>query len=35
MGMDTRARLVKVGLWVKGLSSGGLSVANATAAGLA
>jgi aarF domain-containing kinase len=35
MGMDTRARMVKMGLWVKGLSNGGLSVANASAAGLA
>jgi hypothetical protein len=27
--------MVKMGLWVKGLNNGGLSVANASAAGLA
>ena len=34
MGMDTKARMIKIGLWVKGLSSGGLSAANAKMAGL-
>jgi aarF domain-containing kinase len=34
IGMDSKARLVKINMWVKGLSTGGLSVANEQAAGL-
>jgi hypothetical protein len=33
-GLDTKARLVKMSLWAKGLSEGGLSAANQQAAGL-
>lgn len=34
MGMDFKARLVKVGLWVNGLSQGGLEGAGQQMAGL-
>ena len=33
-GMDMRARMVKVGLWVHGLTHGGLRQAEASATGL-